>query len=61
MPDLSPVQVLGILIERIEKRATVLEGVRLEAFDFTILELRNFARMLHNAKTYLQEQQISKR
>ena len=53
--DLTPVQVLTVLIERLEKRAECLEGVKLKEYRMVIYELRNFARMVRAARDYLAE------
>ena len=45
MRDLTPVQVLTIILQRLEKRANALEGVSLESFNMTVDELRRFAQM----------------
>ena len=53
MRDIDPVQVLSILIRRLETRADALEGVRMPAYDMTVHELRRFAEMAKNARKYL--------
>ena len=55
--DLTPVQVLTILIERLERRAECLEGVKLREYRMVIYELRNFAKMIRAARDYLAERQ----
>jgi hypothetical protein len=54
MRDLTLVQVLTIILQRLEKRAKALEGVRLESFNMTVGELRRFAQMVKSAREYLQ-------
>ncbi len=44
--DLTPVQVLTIILQRLEKRANALGGVSLESFNMTVDELRRFAQMV---------------
>ena len=51
--DLDPVQVLTIIIQRLEKRADCLEGVRMGVYDVAAGELRNFARIVKAARDYL--------
>ena len=53
MRDIDSVQVLTMLIDRLEKRATALEGVRMPAYNVTAHELRRFAEMAKNAREYL--------
>ena len=60
MRDLSPVQVLAVIAQRLEKRAAVLERVRTPGFDGTIHELRNFAAMVKRAKEYIRQQQFKR-
>lgn len=52
-PRLAPERVLAILAERLEKRATALEGVRMESYNLVISELRHFAAMVRKAREYL--------
>jgi hypothetical protein len=52
---LTPVQVLSVLISRMEERADCFERVRLDGYNLTILELRRFAKMIRNARDYLQQ------
>jgi hypothetical protein len=47
------VEVLTVLLQRLEKRADCLEGVRLKQFDMVVYELRNFARTVRAARDYL--------
>ncbi len=54
MRDMNAVQVLTIIIDRLERRADALEGVRMPAFDVTIQELRKFADMMKRARIYLE-------
>jgi hypothetical protein len=58
MRDLTPVQVLTIILQRLEKRANALEGVRLESFNMTVDELRRFAQMVKSAREYLQSRHV---
>ncbi len=53
MRKLSPVDVLTIIILRLEKRADCLEGVRMPSYEATAYELRRFAEMMKNAREYL--------
>ncbi len=53
MRDIDPVQVLSILIRRLESRADALEGVRMPSYDMTVHELRRFAQMAKNERKYL--------
>ena len=53
MRDMGPIQVLTILIRRLETRAAALEGVRMPEYDVTAHELRKFAEMARNARKYL--------
>ena len=55
--DLTPVQVLTVLLRRLEERAECLEGVKLKEYRMVIYELRNFARMVRAARDYLAERQ----
>ena len=55
--DLTPVQVLTILLDRLEKRAECLEGVKLKEYGMVIYELRNLARMIRAARDYLDKRQ----
>ena len=52
----SGVDVLTVILQRLEKRAEVLEAVRLPGMEGTTSELKNFARMVRNARDYLQRQ-----
>jgi hypothetical protein len=51
--ELTPVQVLTVLLQRLEKRADTLEAVRLPGFNAAVCELRNFAKMVRAARDYL--------
>ena len=51
--ELTPVQVLTVLLQRLEQRAECLEGVKLKEYRMMVYELRNFARMLSAARDYL--------
>ena len=55
--ELTPVEVLTILLQRLEKRAECLEGVKLKEYRMVIYELRNFARMIRAARDYLAKRQ----
>ena len=55
--DLTPVQVLSILIQRMEKSANAWEGVRLSEYELAVGELRRYADMLRRAREYLIAQQ----
>lgn len=52
--QLTPVEVLDVLIARLEKRAETLDAVRLLDYRIAQLELLSFARMLKNARAYLE-------
>lgn len=52
---LTPVQVLTVLIERIEKRADVLSNVRMTEYNVAIAELKNIAITLKKARDYLRD------
>ncbi|HEY4008553.1 MAG TPA: hypothetical protein VGM11_00255 [Acidobacteriaceae bacterium] len=52
MRRLTPVQVLSVIAMRLERRARALEGVGLQGYEVTILELRNFAAMVRRAIEY---------
>ena len=58
MRDLTPVQVLTIILQRLEKRANALEGVRLESFNMTVDELRRFAQMVRERADYLKSRHV---
>lgn len=60
MRDFSPSEVLTIIAQRLEKRAKVLEAVRLAGTDATAIELRNFAKMVRRALEYLKTQQFKR-
>jgi hypothetical protein len=47
------VQVLTVLLQRLEKPADTLEAVRLPGYDGAIYKLRNFAKMVRAARDYL--------
>ncbi len=51
----DPRDVLAILAERMEKRATTLEGVKMEAYSTAVDELRRFADMIRKAREYLSD------
>ena len=56
-PLLTAVQVLSILLERLEKRIEVLTMVNLRGHDASIWELRQFAKMLRKARDYMAERE----
>jgi hypothetical protein len=51
--ELTPVESLTIILQRLEKRADILEGVRMEPYTVAAYELRNFAKMVRAARDYL--------
>ena len=52
MRRLTPVQVLTVIAMRLERRAAVLEAVKMREYNVTIAELRNFAAMVRQAIEY---------
>ena len=52
---LTPAQVLSILLERMDKRANALEGVKMEGYNMAVIELRRFASMLKSARDYVDQ------
>lgn len=52
MRRLTPVQVLTVIAIRLERRASVLEAVKMREYDSTVVELRNFAAMVRRAIEY---------
>lgn len=55
MRKLTPRDVLAILAERMEKRASALEGVKMEGYNAAVDELRRFAEMIRKARQYLSD------
>lgn len=53
--ELTAVQVLTVILQRLEKRATCLEAVQLSEYTLVARELRHFARMVQAARNYLAE------
>jgi hypothetical protein len=54
---LSPVDVLTILIQRMEKTASAYEQVRLRDYEMAVIELRRYAEMARKAREYLKRQE----
>ena len=59
MRVLDPVQVLSIVIGRMEQRASALEGVHMQGYEQTAMELRKFSEMLKRARSYVAGQRGS--
>ena len=55
--ELTPVEVLTVLLQRLEKRAECLEGVKLKEYNMVLYELRNFAKMVRAARDDLAKRQ----
>lgn len=51
--ELNPVETLTVILQRMEKRADVLEGVGMQTYKVAAYELRNFAKMVKAARDYL--------
>jgi hypothetical protein len=58
MRNLNPIQVLTVLIRRMEERANTLEIVSRDSYSMTADELRKFARMTRKAREYLADREI---
>lgn len=58
--DITPVQALGILADRIQKRKEVLRGVRLEAYNVAISELDIVRTQILRAREYFKNRAPSK-
>ena len=60
MRDLSPAEVLAVIVRRLEKRAKVLESMQMKEYDISVYELRNFAAMVKRAQEYVGQKQFGR-